>query len=85
MRLTPYDRNDMKSYYKGYKGGENQMLIEEFLKSDLDCAKVEGWTQKSHKSCQNVLWQAIKSLNMTHSVRCKCRNGEVFLVRIDRE
>lgn len=85
MRLTPFDRNDMKRYHGRYKGTENQMLIEEFMKSDLDCAKIEGWKHTSAKACQNSLWHTIKSLNMQNSVRCKIRGEAVFLVRIDKE
>lgn len=85
MRLVPYDKNNIKPFYNKYKSGKNQAIIEEFVGGDMDCVKIEGWTHKTPYSCQNAFAKAIKTLNMINTVKCTVANGEVFLIRIDKE
>ena len=39
MRLVPYDRSKLKR-----RNSDNYTIIDEFVQSGLECAKVEGWT-----------------------------------------
>ena len=80
MKIVPYDLKKIDKA-DGYKKSNNQKIIEEFLESDLDCAKIENWTQKSAMSCAGSLNRSIVKYKMT-GARAISRNGEVFLIRV---
>lgn len=79
MKLVKYDKNELGTKY--YAKTDHQKLIEEFVNSDMDCAKIEGWTHASATSCQNALSASIKRFNFS-GIRAMVRNKEVFLVKI---
>lgn len=79
MKLVKYDKNKLGTKY--YTKTDHQKLIEEFANSDMDCAKIEGWTHANASSCQNALAQSIKRFNFS-GIRAMVRNKEVFLVKI---
>ena len=79
MKLVPYDLKKIDNA-NGYKKSKNQKIIEAFLESDLDCAKIEEWTQKSAVGCAGSLNRSIEKYNMT-GARAISRNKDVFLIR----
>lgn len=79
MKLTKCDANEIKNNFKRTKW---QKMLEEFLESDMDCAKVEEYTNKDAKSCVGALYLAIKRFRMT-GVRAALCNGEVYLIRVN--
>lgn len=76
MTLVPYDVKNLRV------GGrsDNYSLIEEFIDSGIDCAKIEGYSQKSASVCTASLNATIKRYRR-HTIKAIERNGEVYLVR----
>lgn len=81
MKLTPYERKNLKLY----KPGNNQALLFEFVNSGMDCAEVEDYPHKSAKICQSNLRTCAKRLGLQNSVRVVIRKDSVFLVRRHQE
>lgn len=79
MKLVPYDA---KEIIKGYKLCKNQRLIQEFLNSGLDCAKLEDFPQKDAKGCASSLSISLKRMGINNVKVCS-RKGNVFLLKID--
>lgn len=77
MMLTPYSKKDLK-IEKTYT--DNMRLINEFLESGLDCAKVEGWTHKNPDYCSSSLNRTIKS-NNKRGIRAIVRERRVYLIK----
>lgn len=80
MKLVPYDRK--KLGYITYTKTKNFKILTEFIDSGMECAKVEGWSNKYAHYCSSSLQQSIKWFKM-NNVRAITRNGEVFLIRTD--
>lgn len=78
MRLTAYNAADIKKGY--YKKSDLLLMIEEFVDSDMDCAKVEGFTHKTAVGCAGAFNRAIERYNKA-GIRAISRNGEVFLIK----
>lgn len=78
MRLVAYNKKDLG--YRGYKKTKNQVIIDEFIESGLDCAKLEGWTNKDAGSCATSINISIKRFKKT-GIRCISMKGEVYLIR----
>lgn len=79
MKLVPYDARKVK----GYKLCRNQQLIQEFLDSGLDCAKIEDFPHKDARSCMAALSVSAKRMGIGNVIACS-RKGEVFLIRTDK-
>lgn len=79
MKLYPYDRKDLK---KDYRPGKNQALLLEFVESGLDCAKLEGYTQKSARYCQSNLRTCAVRIGLANTVRIHTEGSNVFLLRV---
>lgn len=82
MKLYPYDRKDLK---KDYRLGKNQAILFEFLESGLDCAKLEGYTQKKARYCQSNLRTCALRLGLANSIRIHIEGNDVFLLRITND
>lgn len=80
MRLVAYDMNKL-STGRGFAKTKNLEIIEEFVDSGMDCAKVEDFTQKNADVCANGLNQSIKRFSKK-GIKAISRNGEVFLIKI---
>lgn len=81
MRLTAYSAADIR---KGcYKKSDLLVLIEEFVNSDMECAKVEGFTHKSACSCASSFNLAIKRYNKG-GIKAISRKNEVFLIKTNK-
>lgn len=80
MRLVAYELKNLKG--RSYCKCKNQALIEEFVASDMECAKVEGFTQQDAAQCAGSLNRSIARFNIG-GVRAISRNGEVFLIKIN--
>lgn len=83
MKLIPYDARNL-TVRKGYKKSENLRILEEFVESGMECAKVEGYTQKNALICSSSLSSSIRNYNMG-GVIARTRNGEVFLIKVSEE
>lgn len=81
MRLVAYDLKDLGTVRMARC--KNQKLIEEFLASDMECAKIEGFTQKDAHSCVSSLNTAITRFNFA-GVRAITKNGEAFLIKTNK-
>lgn len=78
MRLTKANLNEL-NYYTRTK---NQEIIDEFIRSGLDCAKLEGWTNNSASCCAASINQTIKKMRY-HGVKAISRRGQVYLIKIE--
>lgn len=78
MKLVPYDEKNIK-YYKSTK---NLKILEEFIESDMSCAKLEGYTQKNAKNCQTSLLGSIRKFRI-HGVKVLVRKDDVILLKVD--
>lgn len=63
-----------------YKSTKNLKLLEAFRDSDMDCARVEGWTHANAKSCRASLAKSIKNFKM-YNIQVFERKGEIYLVK----
>lgn len=79
MNLTPYELKQLDNLM-GYKAGANQKIIEEFVDSGYDCAKVEGWTASKSYSAAASLNKTIETMHKG-GIKAISRCGEVFLVK----
>lgn len=77
MRLVPYDKKLVGSYYKRTK---NYDILMEFVNSEHDCVKIEGWTQKKASYCSTSLQSSIKRFNIG-GVKCILKGEEVYLIK----
>ena len=78
MKLVPFNVKDIAP--RRYKLCANQKVIQEFLDSGLECAKVEDYTQHSAYCCTKCLSIAIKSMNVG-TVCAITRKGNVYLIK----
>lgn len=77
MKLVKCDMNEVKGYYKKTR---NQEILEEFVESGLECAKVEEWTNKTANSCANSINYSIKRFGY-NNIKAFVRNGIVYLIK----
>lgn len=79
MKLVPYDIKKVENV-GGYAKTKNLDILEKFIASGLECAKVEGWTLKHS-------WQAAQSLNASikrfkfANISAISRKGNVYLIK----
>lgn len=78
MRLVPVERKTAAK--KWYGQGKNQKLIQAFLDSEVDCARVDGWTHKNAFTAANTLNRSVESMGV-NTVRAISRGGNVYLLR----
>ena len=78
MKLVAYDKKKLK--VDGYTPTANMRFIEEFANSSMDCAKVEGWTQKKAWYCATSLNNTIKRMGKKN-IKAISRKNEVFLLK----
>lgn len=79
MKLVPYNKDDLRikrSYTDNYK------ILMEFAESDLDCVKLEGWTQKNAKSAQQSMWNSIRRYHL-YGIKVVVRGNNVFLLKVN--
>lgn len=79
MTLVPYSKKELGEI--GYEKTSNLKILEEFIRSDLDCARVDGYTQRSASICVNSLRASIKRFGM-HRIMVIKRKDNVFLVKV---
>lgn len=81
MNLVAYDKKKLDNPY-GYKRTKWFKIIDEFVESDMDCAKVKDFPHKSATSCAASLNRAIRRYHKD-GIRAIERKEEVFLIKID--
>ena len=79
MTLVPYNKKELGRLT--YERTSNLKILEEFVRSDLDCARVDGYVHHSAASCASALRASIKRFGM-HGVMVIKRKEEVFLVKV---
>ena len=79
MTLVPYNKNDLTIPI--YKRSSNLKILEEFANSDLDCARVDGYTQSKPQYCVNSLSNSIKQFGM-YGIKVIRRKDDVFLIKV---
>ena len=82
MRLVAYDLKKLEGRYSMTRCS-NQILIEEFLASDMECAKIEDFTQKNAMVCAISLNKSIERFNFG-GVKAISRGNEVFLIKTNK-
>lgn len=80
MKLTKCNINEIEHTY--YKKSDNLALLEEFLNSNMDCAEVEGFTQKSASTCAASFNTSIKNYRF-HGIKAISRRNKVYLVKTE--
>lgn len=78
MNLVPYETEKVK----WYRRSKNQQILEEFIDSDLKCAKLEGWPQISAKSCQSSMLTTLKRLHIS-TVKVLKRGDIIILLKVE--
>lgn len=79
MTLIPYNKNDIE-HFGSFKKTKMQIILEEFVDSNMDCAEVRDFTHKTAGSCANSLNASAKRFKLL-SVQAISRNGRVFLIK----
>ena len=85
MYLTEVSRNDIKDK-RLYKPSPLLSLLEQFVASGYDCAKIEGGREHyaSANAGQTTIQHAIKRYKFS-GIACISRAGEFYLVKLDSE
>lgn len=81
MRLVAYELKNLE--IGNMRRCKNQEVIEEFLASDMDCAKIEDFPQKTAQTCASSLNLTIKRFNFG-GVRAISRGNEAFLIKTNK-
>lgn len=79
MTLVPYNKNDLNPVT--YKRTSNLKIIDEFVHSELDCVRVDGYTHKSAIVCAQCLRVSVKRFGVP-GIRVVQRKDDVFLVKV---
>ena len=78
MNFVACDISELKT--GAYKKYGNFKLLTAFAESDLDCAKIEGYSHKTVYSCAHSLNASIKRYRM-YTIEAFVRNGNVYLIK----
>ena len=82
MRLVPYEKEKLGELKRGGHGKSDIFtILNEFANSDLNCVKIEEWTQKTANGCYTSIHRSISRYKMT-GIKVVKRKDEVFLVKI---
>ena len=63
-----------------FRSTKNSEILNEFRESDMNVAKIEGWTHASAHSFAGSLRVSMERYNIG-GISVHIRNGEVFLVK----
>lgn len=80
MKLVEYDINKIEGA-KCYKKSDNLRILEEFIESGMEYAKVEGFNNKTAMHCATSLNTSIKRYNLG-GIRAISRKGVCYLIKI---
>ena len=78
MKLVAYDKEKLNLGM--YKKTKNLKILNEFINSDMDCARVEGYSNVNAASCASSLKRSVDRFRMT-GIEVFVRKGEVYLVK----
>lgn len=81
MKFVACDEKETNYVIKSYKSTKLLTIIEEFIESDLECAKITEHTYVTPSSCAWALNEAIKRYHKT-SIKAITRKGEVYLIKL---
>lgn len=74
-------RNLVEVDLKSFSATVNQEILDEFMDSDMECAEVMGYTQKTAYSCVASLTSSIKRFKY-HGVKAISRGDKVYLIKV---
>lgn len=74
-------RNLLEVDVKTFCTTKNQEILDEFVNSDMECAEVMGYTQKTAVSCAGSLTNSIKRFKY-HGVKVISRKDKVYLIKV---
>ena len=77
MKFVPVAREEIDT--KCYKRCGNQKILEDFLDSGLECARLDDWTQKNAYIAAGNLRKSAKHFGL--GVDIVSRKGQVYLIR----
>ena len=80
MKLVPANREEV---HGAYKKSENLLLLEEFINSGMDFAKLEELGDRSAYSVAASLRSSAKRYGF-HAVTTMTKNGVVYLIKEDK-
>ena len=80
MRLTPYDRKKFDK--RIYKLCKNQKILNEFVESGLDCAKLEDYPHKDAHSCYSCLRVSAMNMRLGNVISIHVEGNDVYLLRV---
>lgn len=79
MRLVACEVPELR---KGcYKKSEVMELIEEFVSSEHECVRIDGWHHKTAGGCYNVFYSALKRYNVGNVI-VRTSGDNVYLVKV---
>lgn len=70
MKLVKCDLMEIDGGY--YKPTKNQRILKEFIDSGMECAKLEGWTNKTASSCASSLSASVRRFGF-NNIAVVCR------------
>lgn len=82
MKLVEYDIDKIEGA-RNYRRTSNLIILEEFIDSGMECAKVEGFNNKTATHCTTSLNASIKRFNLG-GIRAISRKGGCYLIKIDK-
>lgn len=80
MELVAYDKEKLNLNL--YRRTKWLKFIDEFIESDMNCAKVVNYTNKDAKSCVTSLAVAIRRFHKD-GIRAIMHKNEVYLIKIN--
>ena len=83
MKLTKCNIEDLGGRVKCFANTRNQSILEEFINSDMDCAKIIGWKHINADSCSSSLNASIRRFKFAN-IRATSIKGEVYLIKTDK-
>lgn len=79
MRLTKWDRSKLGMCRRT----NNRDILEEFIDSGFECAKVEEWKHKNAHVCANSINASIQVYRIG-GVKAVIQQDEVYLIKEDK-
>lgn len=80
MRLKQWERAKLGRCGKT----DNRSVLEEFIESGFECAKVEGWKHKNASVCVSSLTGSIHTYKMC-GIKAVTKRGDVYLIKESAE
>lgn len=80
MKLVACDIRKLGGVKSFYKKSANLILLEEFVNSNMNCARVDDFPQCDAKSCSSSLNASIRRYKM-NGIEAHCVRNHVYLIK----